>query len=269
MITINRKIDKDAPFPYRARRPGTPPPHCEAAIRPGLPALTALPVFAPLGAKPLALLNQASDLARLGPGEDILAEGETPADLIFLVAGAAAAVQGSARRGGTMTDLVLPPAAIAGPAALMGLPALAGFRTIVSSRLIIVPLPALRGLLERDADLARRFLALALGDLHRLQADAYKLKLCSSAQRLAEYLLELAAHTNLAPPRFVLPFEKRYIAGRIGCSQENLSRAFAALRRVGVHTQGGVVVLRDVPALRAFAGAASPSGQAPGRSGPP
>jgi hypothetical protein len=39
-----------------------------------------------------------------------------------------------------------------------------------------------------------------------------------------------------------------------GCTQENLSRAFAVLRSHGVETQQGVVVLRDIPGLRAFAG---------------
>jgi CRP/FNR family transcriptional activator FtrB len=60
------------------------------------------------------------------------------------------------------------------------------------------------------------------------------------------------------PARFVLPFEKRLLAARIGCSQENLSRAFAALRRIGVETQRGVVVIRHLTALRAFAAQSAP-----------
>jgi len=52
----------------------------------------------------------------------------------------------------------------------------------------------------------------------------------------------------------VLPFEKRFLAARIGCSQVNLSRAFTALRAVGVSTRAGVVVIKEIPVLRDYAG---------------
>jgi len=42
-------------------------------------------------------------------------------------------------------------------------------------------------------------------------------------------------------------------AARLGCRQENLSRAFATLRSAGVETHGSLVVLHDIPALRDFA----------------
>lgn len=217
-------------------------------------ALGRLSVFASLGAAQLATLNEAGDLARLGPGEPILSQGETPAELIFLVTGAAAATQHDGPRGEAVTDVLLPPIAIACPAALLGLPSPVGVRTIVSSRLVIVPAAAVRSLIEQDATVGQRFLAYALGELHRMQAETCKLKLRSSVQRLAQYLLALAGEAEEVPARFVLPFEKRFLAGKIGCSRENLSRAFAALRRLGVETQRGVVVIRDVAALRAFAG---------------
>jgi CRP/FNR family transcriptional activator FtrB len=80
------------------------------------------------------------------------------------------------------------------------------------------------------------------------------MKLRSSAQRLAAFLLGLVNDPTVSPARFVLPYEKRYLAAKIGCTQENLSRAFAVLRHHGVDSRQGVVVLRDVAGLRAFAG---------------
>jgi CRP-like cAMP-binding protein len=112
-----------------------------------------------------------------------------------------------------------------------------------------VPIAVLRTMIEQDVELARRFLNNALRDLHRLQVEICELKRHSSTQRLARYLLGLADSQEAAPTRFVLPLEKRYIAARIGCSQENLSRAFATLRRLGVETQRGVVVIRDIAGL--------------------
>ena len=91
------------------------------------------------------------------------------------------------------------------------------------------------------------------GELHSLELEAYDLKLRSAPQRLANYLLSLVQEPDEKPARFVLPFEKRLLAARIGCSQENLSRAFAALRPLGVETQRGVIVLRDISVLRSFA----------------
>jgi hypothetical protein len=79
------------------------------------------------------------------------------------------------------------------------------------------------------------------------------MKLRSSAQRLAAFLLRLADGTDVRPARFVLPYEKRFLAAKIGCTQENLSRAFAALRSVGVDSLRGAVVISDVEALRTFA----------------
>ena len=62
--------------------------------------------------------------------------------------------------------------------------------------------------------------------------------------------------TNLkaqSSARFVLPFEKRLLAVKLGCTQANLSRAFPAVRSVGVNAKAGAVVIRDVAALRAYA----------------
>ncbi len=47
-----------------------------------------------------------------------------------------------------------------------------------------------------------------------------------------------------------LPFDKRLLAARLGCRQENLSRAFAALRGFGVETHGARVILHDIARLR-------------------
>ena len=119
----------------------------------------------------------------------------------------------------------------------------------------------LRATLDRYPALERPLFELALKELHGLEREAYDLKLRSSPQRLAKYLLSLVNEPEETPARFVLPFEKRLLAARIGCSQENLSRAFAALRPLGVETQRGVVVLRDLPRLRSFAGVGpSPTG---------
>ncbi len=80
----------------------------------------------------------------------------------------------------------------------------------------------------------------------------------TTAQRLGCYLLELTQEPTENAVTFRLPFDKRLLAAKLGCRQENLSRAFAALRNLGVETHGARVTLHDIARLRdyAFAGAA-------------
>jgi CRP-like cAMP-binding protein len=99
--------------------------------------------------------------------------------------------------------------------------------------------------------LALPFLDHALTEIREQTRELCSMKLRSSVQRLAGFLLGLVEDPEMSPARFVLPYEKRFLAAKIGCTQENLSRAFAVLRPLGVETQRGVVVLSDVPSLRA------------------
>ena len=79
------------------------------------------------------------------------------------------------------------------------------------------------------------------------------LKLRTTAQRLGCYLLARVKDPDAAKADFRLPFDKGLLAARLGCRQENLSRAFATLRDHGVETHGSRVILHDIPRLRAVA----------------
>jgi hypothetical protein len=97
------------------------------------------------------------------------------------------------------------------------------------------------------------FLSYALVSLDEKKTEIRGLKLLTATQRLAVFLLDQIEDSKLESARFPLPYEKRYLAAKIGCSKEYLSRSFAALRSVGVSTEGSVVVALDIPALRAYA----------------
>ncbi len=75
----------------------------------------------------------------------------------------------------------------------------------------------------------------------------------TTAQRLGSYLLALVPDPNATKSGFRLPFEKGSLAARLGCRQENLSRAFASLRELGVETRGARITLHDIPRLTAYA----------------
>jgi CRP-like cAMP-binding protein len=231
-------------------------------MKPGLEALRGLPALGDSDADLLGRLNEVADLVRVGPDEELFPGGEILRELTFLLVGHVGMVHTDPGSRQVLLDVLQPVRPLCLAAALLGLPTPAGARTVTSARLIVVPLPELQAMIRDDAALGLRLMGYSLNETLTLTQEIYALKLRSAVQRLAAYLLGFVNEGELRPARFVLPIEKRMLAARIGCSQENLSRAFATLRRIGVETQRGVVVMRDVPALRVFATQAMPR-QAP------
>jgi CRP/FNR family transcriptional activator FtrB len=215
-------------------------------------ALAALPWFTAFAPAQLSALDEIADLVLVGPNELVTRAGAPVDDLIILLSGFV--IETHPHHGvDTLTEVIAPPAALGLAPALLGGVALATARTITPARLVLIPARSLRDMINADPALCRPFLDHALTAMQALSREVWSLKLHSAAQRLADYLLDLVPDPNINPARFVLPYEKRFLAARIGCSQENLSRAFAALRRFGVITRRGIVVLGDVPGLRDFA----------------
>jgi CRP-like cAMP-binding protein len=225
-------------------------------MKPGVEVLKALQVVSALTQDGLTMLNETADLARVGPDETLFSAGDRLGELTFLVAGQVAATLQSRRADTTLIDVLLPIRPLCLAAALLQRPAPYGVLTVTAARLIILPLPDLRRQIEASLPASAALLHHALSESYRADQEVASLKLQSSARRLAEYLLSRASETDAEPVRFVLPFEKRLLAASIGCTQENLSRAFAALRPLGVETRQDVVVLRDVTTLRAYAAGA-------------
>jgi len=226
-------------------------------MRPGIEQLRELTLFADLDEDQLSAINEVADLARIGPQEVLFRQGDRLSELTVLTAGFVAETVVT-RATETVMGVISAPHPIALSATVLGMPSTTGARTITSVRLILVPTGTIRDLLLTKHTFCRGFLDQALLALHSLSDDIVRLKLCSAARRLAMFLLELVSDPNEKPARFVLPFEKRFLAGKIGCSHENLSRAFAALRPLGVETQRGVVVVQDLARLREFAGIGLP-----------
>jgi CRP/FNR family transcriptional regulator, transcriptional activator FtrB len=150
-------------------------------------------------------------------------------------------------------EVIRPPGYFVLATVLSGLPHLMSAQTVSSSYLLAIDSEELRALVEREVDLANAFLRAEALNFRALVRQVQDLKLRTAAQRLGCYLLALCSDPEATTDKFRLPFDKRLLAARLGCRQENLSRAFAALRSVGVETHGARVILHDIPALRNFA----------------
>ncbi|KGJ16723.1 Crp/Fnr family transcriptional regulator [Paracoccus sanguinis] len=122
---------------------------------------------------------------------------------------------------------------------------------ITPARLLRLDGVRLRHLLESDATLATSMLAATYVHLQQLVEQVEHLKARSGVQRVAEFLLDLAAGDGACT--VALPYNKTLIAGRLGMKPESLSRAFARLRQHGVRIEAAVAHIDDIEALRELA----------------
>lgn len=109
----------------------------------------------------------------------------------------------------------------------------------------------LRGIRE-NPEIAISILAATFAHLHNLVSQVEALKARTGAQRVAEFLLELADCTK-GSCEVVLPYDKVLIAGRLGMKPESLSRAFGKLKEYGVQIKQNRAIIDDLTALHDYA----------------
>jgi CRP-like cAMP-binding protein len=107
-------------------------------------------------------------------------------------------------------------------------------------------------MIRESPEVAISILSATFVHLHSLVAQVEQLKAQTGAQRVAEFLLELATCPS-GPCEVTLPYDKVLIAGRLGMKPESLSRAFARLKEQGVTIRQNAVHIQDIAALRDYA----------------
>ena len=116
------------------------------------------------------------------------------------------------------------------------------------------PAAAFRAQLRATGSLAFGAVLLLSGYWRTLIGQIKDLKLLSAIERLSAFLLALAPRET-GPVTVTLPGGRRLVAGRLGITPQSLSRAFAALRPLGISGGGRQVTIVDPGRLREFAGA--------------
>lgn len=137
-------------------------------------------------------------------------------------------------------------------ASIRDAPYLMSARTLEKSRIALIPSVDVRAVFDLDGDFARAIVS-ELAQCYRSVVKTTKdLKLRTSLERLANYLLREQRRQNGADA-FELPHDKKRIASFLGMTPENLSRAFRSLEPYGVAINGARVVVRDQTELERFA----------------
>lgn len=224
----------------------------EAKLR-DLEKLRAAPLFAGLGVALLERIQAISRPVNAAEGEELFRQGTYPEYLHLLLEGQVALTGMSADGSTALVEVVRPGEHFILAAVLAELPYSMTARAVAGSRLLAIEAAWLLRLMDSEPELAaalRRSVSREFGGMVRQVRD---LKLRTTAQRLGCYLLGLVQDAAAETADFRLPFEKGLLAGRLGCRQENLSRAFATLREHGVETHGSRVILHDIPRLKGFA----------------
>lgn len=125
-------------------------------------------------------------------------------------------------------------------------------RTLKPSRVVLIPAVDVRAAFRRDSEFAFDVIEELAFSYRSMVRHAKNLKLRSSRERLAAYLLKLSQdHGGKAG--FSLPHEKRLMASYLGMTPESLSRCFKSLASDGVHIAGARVTLTDRARLEAIA----------------
>jgi CRP/FNR family transcriptional activator FtrB len=216
------------------------------------------PLFELLDERLIGSLAGIAQEARLPADAELCRQGSQPEHLHILLEGQVALWATAPDGSRAVVEVVRPPGYFVMATVLTRLPYLMTARTVTPVHLLLIDVGGLHALLASELGLSNTLLRAEALNFRSLVRQVQDLKLRTAAQRLGCYLLALADDADAGSVQFRLPFDKRLLAARLGCRQENLSRAFAALRNVGVETHGARVILHDIPALRGFA---VPSGE--------
>lgn len=139
------------------------------------------------------------------------------------------------------------------PAVMLDAPYLMTARILEEARVLMWPAAAFRAQARSNGTLAYGA-TLQLSSYWRALIGQIKdLKLLSAIERLSAFLLALAPR-DTGPVTVILPGGRRLVAGRLGVTPQSLSRAFAALRPLGVSGSGREVSIIDPARLRKFTG---------------
>jgi len=107
-------------------------------------------------------------------------------------------------------------------------------------------------LIRNDPEIAVSLLTSTFVHLHELVSQIEQLKSQNGAQRVAQFLLDLAGQGS-GGCTVTLPYDKVLIAAQLGIKPESLSRAFSKLKDHGVVIRNTEADIADVAVLRGFA----------------
>jgi CRP/FNR family transcriptional activator FtrB len=182
---------------------------------------------------------------------ELITEGE-PSDFLHIVLSGSVDLFSQWNGRNTSMATLRPVSTFILAATIRDAPYLMSARTLEKSRVALIPSQDVRNIFSLDGNFARAIVT-ELAQCYRSVVKSQKdLKLRTSLERLANYLLRQQRHLG-GGPAFELDFEKQRLASVLGMTPENLSRAFKGLHPYGVVVNGTRIAISDQAALERFA----------------
>jgi len=195
-------------------------------------------------------LMRGSYVQNFPPRIDLISEGETP-DFLHIVVSGSVDLFSSWNGRETSLATVRAVSTFILAATIRNAPYLMSARTLEKSRIVLLPSEDVRHVFDQDTQFARSIVAELSQCYRSVVKNTKDLKLRTSRERLANYLLRQwkAAGSDA----FELTMEKRRLASVLGMTPENLSRAFKGLEPHGIKVDGTLIEIRNPDDLIRFA----------------
>lgn len=196
-------------------------------------------------------LMRGSYVQNFPPQIDLIAEGD-PSDFLHVVLSGSIELFATWDERETTMAIVRPVSTFILAATIKDAPYLMSARTLEKSRIALIPSQDVRAIFDLDTGFARAIVT-ELAQCYRSAIKSAKdLKLRSSLEQLANYLLRQQTQQGGADT-FALPIEKRRLASQLGMTPESLSRAFKGLIPYGVDVKGNCITIGNQDDLVRFA----------------
>lgn len=213
--------------------------------------MRSLQLFQGVGHAHVDQMLRVSFLQRFPAHVELVKEG-WPADFLHVVVDGQVEVFAAYRDRETTVSVLGPGHSFIVAAVILDRVYLKSARALSPARILMIPADAVRQYFATDAAFARA-LAIELAIAYRgVVKELKNQKLRSSLERLANWLIASDIESG-SKHRFVLPFDKKVLAARLGMAPEVLSRSFSALAPYRVKVSGPSIELGDLEALRKLA----------------
>ncbi|MCB1312296.1 MAG: helix-turn-helix domain-containing protein [Sedimentitalea sp.] len=208
-----------------------------------IPEIRRLPLFDGMSDASFEQLTRGAYVQTFPPQVELLHEGDSSDFLHILSEGSVELFARWNRRETTMA-IEHPLAVFILAATIRDAPYLMSARTLEKARIILLPSTDVRAVFATEHAFARAVVTELAQSYRQVVKSSKDLRLRSSIERLANYLLRQRA-AGSGDCAITLAMEKRRLASILGMTAENLSRAFKSLQAYGVQVDGATVTIGD------------------------
>ena len=209
-----------------------------------------LALFADMDETNFRALMRGAYVQNFPPRIDLIHENEPP-DFLHVVLSGSVDLFSAWNGRETSMATVRPVSTFILAASVRDLPYLMSARTLEKSRIALIPSQDVRAVFAKNGAFAQAIVAELAQCYRSVVKNTKDLKLRTSRERLANYLLRQQDRTGHL--EFDLTMEKRRLASFLGMTPENLSRAFKGLEPYGVKVAGNHIVITDLKDLIRYA----------------